>query len=650
MYTVIIGILCVLLKTVPLHAVQHEGALRLPNLISDHMVMQADQPIHLWGWAAPGESISLRLGSNAPVRVVADQDGLWNAVLDSMSAGWEPLQLVVQGQQARLTVEDILVGEVWFCSGQSNMGWSIRGSDHADRFLADADVPGVRLFTIGHVSASAEVDDVRGRWAPCTPETLGDFSAVAYHMGRDLHEQLDVPVGLIHSSWGGSRAEAWMHPETLGATDPGRDLQQRWQILHREFSIDPAMRAGKQIDDSAWLEGAVGGHFESFGLDDGVNGLFWQRIPVSIPEQWAGNDLVVSLGMIDDDDVTYFNGHSIGQTRGWRTPRRYQIPGDLVQPGHNMIAIRITDGSGPGGLHGDPEQFHLHLAADPAQRVLLEGPSRLLVAAETSDIPRQHRPSHLYNGMLEPVFKFPISGVAWYQGENNAIGDGAASDYEILLPKMIDDWREGWNREDLPFLVVQLPNWAHGEQTWDYPGVREVQRMTSLAHDATGLVVTIDVGDPGDIHPGNKHDVGRRLARMVLADVHGRPVVRSGPSLDSIKAMPGLHEFVVTFDTHGSSLEGRGGQCLVHGFQVSDSQGRFHDTNGAIVSADMVHVSLPCEVESIDARTILRYGWKPDPGFRHVPCDGSHSLLPGLFNIEGMPASPFQASIQQGSG
>jgi sialate O-acetylesterase len=351
---------------------------------------------------------------------------------------------------------------------------------------------------------------------------------------------------------------------------------------------------------------------------------------MEIPKHWNGRAIRLSLGEIDDDDVTYFNGQKVGATRGWQAMRNYEVPGNWVSPGPSVLAIEVTDGAGPGGLRSSVEHLYAHPVDDPEDRISLAGPARMIVAAEVRNMPAQHKPAHLYNGMLYPLRDYGLAGAAWYQGENNAIGRGRAEEYEVLLPMLINDWRSLTNHEDLPFLIVQLPNWDHKGGDWNYPRLRETQRLTHERVPHTGLAITTDIGDAGDIHPRNKHDVGDRLARWALVDVYGRSgVVKSGPLPREVAWGP--DGVLISFDTFGSPLSARGRKGNsgreVAGFELAGLDGSMVPVKGKIESDESILISYP---ESGGPWTMVRYAWKPDP------TDAE------LCNAVGLPASPFE--------
>ena len=622
-------------------AVLLEGALLAeievdPHLAS-HMVIQADEPFVMSGQADPGEALSVVVtesGSDVLMKAdgTADASGRFLIRLDGLPAGNTAKTVTIRGADDQVVLDDVLFGEVWLCSGQSNMVWRVRSCDGYEEFRADANRPTIRTFNAWNVATDDPRDALPGNWLVCSPDTVGDFSGVGYHFGRQLSEQLDVPIGLYNVSWGGSRAEAWISPDRLSETAPGRKVIADWNALKEQMNADPGPMAGLDADDSDWIAGQVPGRLDTFGIEDGVDGIFWQRIPVRIPNEWAGRDLRLSLGAIDDHDTTFFNGVEIGSTRGWETPRRYTIPGRLVEPGRAMIAVRIIDGAGPGGLHGEEADFFMHPMDDEGDRRLVNGSARVMIAGDVSELPDQHRPSQLYHGMLHPLRDVAFAGVTWYQGENNAMGPGSAEAYAELLPVLINDWRDqlpsGAGEEPLPFLIVQLANLDYRVPDWDFPLVRDIQRRM-LELPGTGFAVTTDIGDARDIHPRNKHDVGDRLARWALVDVYGRDgIVKSGPLVSGASLDRG--GVVVEFAHFGSPLAIADGKGVLGGFEVARGDGDFQPATAMISSDRTVRVRIPAG-KGMPNR--IRYAWKPDPADAN------------LVNEAGLPAAAFELPV-----
>lgn len=604
--------------------------LRLPAHISDHMVVQQQEPFVVHGWADPGTSIDVTFGGERGSGT-AGSDGTWSVSVDPGKATAIPRDLLIRAGAEMYAVRDVLVGEVWLCSGQSNMVWTARSSDRFEEVRAGADRPMIRMFTVARVPAEEPADDLRGEWVVSSPETVGDFSAVAYHFGKALVDRLDVPVGLVNSSWGGSKSEAWTCREALTRVSAGAAALRQMREV-RGAQAEGAARAAVEFDDADWIEGRVPGKFSENGIPQQVDGIVWYRIPFDVPAAWSGRTLTVSLGPVDDDDVTYFGGERIGATNGWQRPRVYEVAGDRVTAGPTVIAVRVVDNSGPGGLHGAEDLLFVHPSDDPQDRRSLAGAARLEVASAIAPPPTQHQPCVLYNGMIHPLLDVAFAGVIWYQGESNGIGAGVADTYGELFPALIHDWRWRFDDADLPFYTVQLANLGYRQTDWDFPLVRDVQRR-SLELPNTGLAVTIDIGDANDIHPRNKHDVGDRLARWALTDHYGiQGIVKSGPLVAGAQAVPGSR-INVRFETFGSPLMAVGGE--LRGFEVAQYGKPFIATRARIAGGGVVEVDIPREVAGEGIQYLVRYAWAPDPM-------AASSLGANLFNAAGLPASPFE--------
>lgn len=524
-------------------------ALRLPRLFQSGMVLQRDTRIPVWGWAPPGASVAVTFGGTTQ-RAVAGADGAWTVRFPALPAGG-PHTLTVEGAGARMEIPDVLVGDVWVASGQSNMEWPLARATGGPEAAAAARDPLIREFAVPHAWAEAPADDLPGgAWAPADSAHAGAFSAVAYYFARDLRAATGVPIGIIHTSWGGANVETWTSREGLGigddawaammAAERGREAMIRDSLRARIGTL-PAVDAGlvdgralwadPALDEGGWTELAVPGYWEQAGFG-GMDGVAWYRTAFTLTEAEARGDARLSLGAIDDDDVTWINGVEVGRTSGYAAPRRYTVPASALRAGRNVLAIRVADGAGNGGPYGPADAFHLETAAG---RKPLAGTWRFRVGAVSirPDGQRINKvPSYLYNRMLHPVTRYPIRGAIWYQGESNANNDAQAAAYAPLFAGLIRDWRRAWGIGDFPFLWVQLPNFggmdAEPPARAGWATLRESQ-TAALALPNTGQVVAIDVGEAADLHPPHKEPVGRRLALVARRVAYGERVADSGP-------------------------------------------------------------------------------------------------------------------------
>jgi len=614
----------------------------VPALFSDHMVLQRDRDVPVWGTADPGGRVTVTLGDRQTA-ATAGPDGRWQATLPPMPAGG-PHTLTIAGAET-LTFEDVLIGEVWVASGQSNMEWSVENSNDAAAEIAAANYPRIRLFDVRHTVSSTPLDSVAADgWRVTSPQTIPSFSAVAYFFGRTLHEALDVPIGLISTNWGGTRAEAWTSRDGL-ATFPEFQpylaqldsfevplqalqahllarYQERIQTGDAGYQADvPWFRP--EADDADWATMTLPTLWEQAGLD-GLDGVVWFRRTVDLPAGWAAEDLTLYLGAIDDADSTWVNGVLVGHTNSYNTERVYTVPASALRPGRNVISVRVVDTGGGGGIYGEAAQLRLARASGASRS--LAGPWRYRVGVRVDDLQPplrlQDYPTALYNGMIAPLIPYAIQGAIWYQGESNA---DRAYQYRDLFPAMIRDWRQHWGQGDFPFYFVQLANFMAPQtdpnEASAWAELREAQLMT-LALPNTGMAVTIDIGEADDIHPRNKQDVGYRLAQWALAETYGRAdVVPSGPLYRSMTKENGAIR--LAFDHVGGGLTTPDGAPL-RGFAVAGADRRFVWAD-ARIDGNTVVVSSRAVADPV----AVRYGWANNPAVN-------------LYNAEGLPASPFR--------
>ena len=623
----------------------------LPVLFSDHMVIQRDQAVPVWGKASPGGVVTVHF-QDLRAEAIAAPDSSWRVMLAPKPAGG-PYTLQIAGQDT-LVIDDVLVGDVWIGSGQSNMQWAVEQSDDADIEIAAAHYPDIRLFSVERtVAARPQTTIPSDGWHRTTPEAVRGFSAVAYYFGRSLHDSLDVPIGLIHSSWGGTVAEAWTSAETLSEFEDFQGAVAELNELTAEFDQGPdafqAMQdawlntliemdsgysdgnpvwAGSEVSDADWPSMTLPALWEEEHLP-GYDGIVWFRTSFDLPPDWQGKDLNVHIGKIDDNDITWFNGVEIGRISGYNRDRVYPISADLLNPGRNTIAVRVMDTGGGGGIWGEADELRIEPANGSGNALSLAGAWRYntaLTPEQMAEVPppptnRQNTPTVLFNAMIHPLIPYQINGVIWYQGESNA---GRAYQYRTLFPALINDWRTHWNN-NFDFHFVQLANFREEqknpseEETW--PELREAQTM-ALSTPGTGMAVIIDIGEADDIHPTNKQDVGARLARAALHVTYGREDVVAGGPLFSEMAIEG-DVIRLSFDQVGAGLVTADGEAP-RGFAVAGDDQVFHWAE-ARIEGEQVLVSHP----DIDAPVAVRYGWADNP-------------VVTLYNVEGLPASPFR--------
>lgn len=633
---------------------------RLPALFGDRMVLQQGTPLRIWGWADAGESVTVRLAGQE-AGATTDATGRWRVELWPLAAGG-PHVLEVAGRNT-LRFEDVLVGEVWIASGQSNMEWPLAQARNGLQEVAAASDSRLRHFAVAKATALEPRTDVAGSWQVSSPDTAGGFSAVGYFFARELRRALDVPVGIVHTSWGGTPAEAWTSRQALVASpelrglveefdrrraDPGartayERAQAQWEARNVATDTGNAGQAmgfaRPDLDAAQWRVVEMPQRIESAGFN--MDGAIWLRKDVTIPAAWAGRELRLSLGPIDDLDTTYFAGVEIGHvgkdTPGYYTfPRRYKVPAALVKAGRTTIAVRVFDRAGEGGFGGGAKELALDLATDGGSPLALAGPWLAKVeravgpfnpdwGSQPTSPEDQNSPTTLCNAMLAPLVPFAIKGAIWYQGESNA---GRSHQYRTLFPALIRDWRAAFGQGDFAFYFVQLANYMArdaepAESGW--AELREAQTLT-LREPATGQAVTIDIGEAEDIHPRNKQEVGRRLALVALAKSYGRAVEFAGPTYRSIRIEG--RRVRVSLD-HAAGLaarnDGQGASSPVKGFAIAGSDRRFVWAEARIDGQELI-VSSP----AVENPVAVRYAWGNNPEVN-------------LYNGAGLPAVPFRS-------
>ncbi|MCC4597398.1 sialate O-acetylesterase [Xanthomonas campestris pv. phormiicola] len=610
--------------------------LQLPLLFADGAVLQRDVPMRVWGWATPGARIQVRLDGGA-ASAVAAADGRWQAQLPAHVAGG-PYVLEVQGDGARRHIGDVLVGDVWLASGQSNMEWPLAQARDGAREVAAANDPRLRQFKVPKSwSAQPQQRLAGGSWKAATPDNAGAFSAVAYFFARELRNSTGVPIGIVDSSWGGSAIEAWMDADALGMDAAQRErslaaLQageaRTLAAVRQRIARWPAVQDAAEhwrdadLDDRDWDTIAVDKQWENSGYD-GMDGIAWYRTTFVLSAAEAKAGIVLGVGRVDESDTSYVNGQPVGHTeQQWNLPRAYAVPATLLRAGVNHVAVQVTDAGGGGGLHGEDSERFVQLG-DGTKRPLQGWKFRPARVSVTLDDGRNQQPTLLYNRMIHPLQPFPLKGVIWYQGESNAYAYGALR-YRDQFAALIRSWRQERAQPQLPFLWVQLANFQAGSDTGDlspWAQLRESQSRT-LALPATAQAVTIDIGTPGDIHPTNKQDVGHRLALAARHVAYGERLVYSAPVF--AQAEFGRHAVALRFDPMGSALAVRGGGPLL-GFSVAGADRRFHPAQ-ARIDGDSVVV----ESAEVAQPQAVRYAWSENPAEAN------------LVNREQLPVSPFR--------
>ncbi|RKD92377.1 sialate O-acetylesterase [Mangrovibacterium diazotrophicum] len=613
-----------------------QAAVKLPRLVSKGMVLQRDEPIKIWGWADAGERVNVEFRGES-YKTKADKQGDWSVVLPASAAGG-PYTLKVN----EIELEDILIGDVWLCSGQSNMELPIRRvMDLYKDEISKVNNPQIRLFKVPmrYIFTDATTDYEGGDWKTATAENILDFSAVAYFFAADLYQKYRVPIGLISSAVGGSPAEAWLsetslqkYPNYWASAQQCRSAafvdsvksadQNRIQNWHSELNQKDAgvnHWSTGDVDVSDWLENSLPGYWSEQNIDF-KNGSVWFCKEFELTDNLAAKDAVLRLGRIIDADSAFVNGTFVGTISYQYPPRIYQVPASVLKSGKNQLMVRVISQSGRGGFMPD-KPYALRFLNDTID---LTGEWHYHIGAEMPQLESQtffqYTPGGLYKGMINPALNYTLKGVIWYQGESNTDRPG---EYRQLFGDLIQDWRTQFQRPELPFLFVQLANLGEpqklpSESNW--AELRDAQRRT-LELPKTGMAVIYDIGEWNDIHPLNKKDVGHRLSLQAQSVAYGdSDVVSSGPLYQSMKIENG--SIVLTFISVGSDLFTN---SLLQGFQIAGEDGRFEWAHAVVLDKNTVKVWS----ENIQNPRTVRYGWANNPADAN------------LKNKEGLPASPF---------
>jgi sialate O-acetylesterase len=626
---------------------------RLPGLVRDSMILQRDTKIKIWGWASPGEKVKIKF-NNQSFKTITGADGKWSVMLSPMKAGG-PYIMHIDADN-HITLNDILIGDVWICSGQSNMVHQLEL--HKERYaneIALANYPQIRQFWIPTLTDLQHPrDDLpTGYWKSANTKDVLQFSVVAYFFGKTIYEKYHVPVGLINSSAGGPPAESWISeeglkefPAVISTIEKNKDTAYVNNINRAAFvknSNRPKPQDKGLMGPIAWYDTTyipkgwrninIPGYWEDQGIKD-LNGIVWYRKEIDVPASMTNVPAKIAMGRIVDADFLYVNGKLVGNTTYQYPQRRYQVSVGLLKPGRNIIVIKVINDAGKGGFVPDKPYY---LTAN-GQTIDLKGDWQYKVADvftpqqnPATGIALDYQPTALYNAMIAPLTNYAIKGILWYQGEGNI---SRASEYQERLAALINDWRKQWSsagRDDIPFLYVQLPNFGEmqylpSESAWAV--LREAQLKT-LSVPNTGMAVTIDLGEWNDIHPDRKKEIGERLALAAMNIAYGeKNIVSSGPVYQYSKTDG--NKIIIHFNSIGGGLitndDEEPGEFAIAGADKKFVWAKAKIVHGTAGKDDTVVVWS----DAISNPLYVRYAWADNP------------VNPNLYNKEGLPASPFR--------
>lgn len=611
----------------------------LPKIFSDNMVLQRNGLIPVWGWADANEKIEVRF-NNQVKSVKAGKNGKWLIRLDAENAGG-PYDMTIKGKNT-VQIRNILVGEVWLCSGQSNMEWTVGQSMNAKQEIAAANNLFIRHIKIQRDISSLPQNDINaGDWQICDSTTVANFTGVGYFFAKNLYNELKIPVGLINSSWGGTNIETWISREAFENSDEFKEmiagipkidldslskLKVKGSVMRIEALQGTKMEGMNtsqfrelSFDDSKWPVLNQPQLWEEQSIGE-LDGIVWLRKTIVLASLDLTKEATLVLSKIDDNDITYVNGIKVGSTNQWDANRRYTIPPGVLKEGKNVIAVRVDDTGGGGGIYGDAADVKLILynASLP-----LSGEWKFQVESVIKTTNQNSLPSLCYNAMISPLIPFAFQGVLWYQGESNA---GRSYQYRKAFPLLINDWRQKWNNSSMPFYFVQLAtfnNPGNSNEGCGWAELREAQTMT-LSLPNTGMCVTTDlVTNPKDIHPTNKQDVGNRLASLALNNLYSKNMICNGPIYKSMEIKN--DQVILSFDNIGTGLYTPDKYGYIRGFEMAGKDQVFHYAKAFIKGNTVVLFN-----EKVENPVAVHFGWMGDAS----DCN--------LFNKEGYPAVPFR--------
>ena len=626
---------------------------RLSKLFGSNMILQRNQIIPIWGWAEPGEQISITIVGKS-LTTTAKADSSWQIDFSDMRLVGHPFDILIQGKNF-IKLENVLMGDVWLCGGQSNMEFTFEMLGAYKEITSTYRNDAIRLIDVDNISSQEIKKDIKSEgWKVTHPNNTSKFSAVGFFFAEELQKRYQIPIGLIASNWGGSPAEVWMSPTALASfptiiseyRKKEEEIKTRIQFQHKRskelpkwiekvISLDSGsiQSWGAMLNNipASWQNTSLPGMMDQNNLDE-FDGIIWFAKTFDVPSSFKSKEDMLELGKIDDADATWLNGVKIGNTNTVDEDRNYKIPSGLLKPNNNILIVRLLDHGWNGGIQKDTIAIRSSLGAV----INLNGEWKTKTGYNFKNLPEfiepdyvalvNWQPSSLYNGMIAPLLKVPLKGVIWYQGESNA---GRAYEYRKLFPALIQDWRMNMGNQNLPFLYVQLANYLKPDSTPQidpWPELREAQ-LLALKIPNTGMAVAIDVGEEKDIHPKNKQAVGMRLAKIAEKLVYKENIIVLGPLYKSMKIEDS--KIRINFTELGRGLMAKGGELME--FAIAGADQKFVYAKAKIDGNSIIVYS-----SKVPQPVAVRYAWANNPSKAN------------LYNLDGYPASPFRTDTWKG--
>ncbi len=665
--------LLLLMAAIALSITTAKADVRLPHIFGDHMMLQQQSTCPIWGWGAPGEKITIKASWGSETITETNSDGKWEARLTTKKYGG-PYTITITGIKT-IVINDVLIGEVWLASGQSNMEIPMMGWQPQDTILGahkdiqNANNNNIRFINVKQQAGFEPKEDCDGSWNAITPQTATFCSAIAYYYAQKINSETGIPVGIVNASWAGCNAESWVDIEYLKTLPEFKDKIAEYMTslplqinLHNWIKKHPVVKPGDNwanefsamkfndeecaklsFDDSQWQEMRLPCYYDNPENIGNYDGVVWFRRKVNIPSDWQGKKLILSLGPIDDMDAAFVNGEKVGETMEpgiWNQERKYTIQPGLVRAGEMLIAVRMLDNGNGGGIYGRADLMKIYPEGEednPENAVYIAGFWKYLPTCEYLDdvlYQYDHKTREYYSrpqvdvtlsnktlaanyyGMLKPLMPFKVAGVIWYQGESNI---GRAEEYCKLFPTLVQCWRDAFKNQSMKFYYCQIAPYDFGYASPSYE-IREAQRRCMKLMNGVGMASLIDIGRKETMHPVRKREVGERLALWALNDLYGKKCETSGPDFQSMVINKNTIE--LTFEHAESGLVAKGGR--LSGFEIGDSRGNFLPAE-ATISGDKVIVQCP----EIPKPKNVRYCWQ------------NYIRTASLFNGAGLPASSF---------